>query len=68
MLEQRYRWKNKHLREHVSVLDGRIAPTMLLNNARYLNQAIKKWVLANIWILGDRIVYVGEKLPDKLEG
>ncbi|WP_404293408.1 amidohydrolase family protein [Cytobacillus kochii] len=68
MLEQRYRWKNKHLREHVSVLDGRIAPTMLLKNARYLNQAIKKWVHANIWILGDRIVYVGEKLPDKLEG
>ena len=68
MLEQRYRWKNKHLREHVSVLDGRIAPTMLLKNARYLNQAIKKWVHANIWILGDRIVYVGEKLPDKLDG
>ncbi|MED1606098.1 adenine deaminase C-terminal domain-containing protein [Cytobacillus kochii] len=68
MLEQRYRWKNKHLREHISVLDGRIAPTMLLKNARYLNQAIKKWVHANIWILGDRIVYVGEKLPDKLEG
>nr|WP_285840954.1 adenine deaminase C-terminal domain-containing protein [Cytobacillus kochii] len=41
---------------------------MLLKNARYLNQAIKKWVHANIWILGDRIVYVGEKLPDKLEG
>ncbi|MBD7938843.1 adenine deaminase [Cytobacillus sp. Sa5YUA1] len=68
MLEQRYRWKNKHLREHVSVLDGRIAPTMLLKNARYLNQAIKKWVHANIWILGDRIVYIGEKLPDKLDG
>ena len=24
MLEQRYRWKNKHLRMHVSVLDGKL--------------------------------------------
>ncbi|MDQ0272931.1 adenine deaminase C-terminal domain-containing protein [Cytobacillus purgationiresistens] len=68
MLEQRYRWKNKHLREHVSVVDGKISPTILLKNARYLNQAFKKWMTANIWIYGDRIVYVGEKLPEKTDG
>ncbi|MBN6889981.1 adenine deaminase [Cytobacillus horneckiae] len=68
MLEQRYRWKNKHLREHVSVLNGKLSPTLLLKNARYLNQAFKKWMTANIWIFGDRIVYVGDKLPDKTDG
>lgn len=68
MLEQRYRWKNKHLREHVSVLDGKLPPTILLKNARYLNQTFRKWMTANIWIYEDRIVYVGEKMPENIEG
>ena len=63
MLEQRYRWKNKHLRTHVSVLDGKTSPTILLKNALYLNQTFRKWMRANIWIYEDRIVYVGENLP-----
>lgn len=63
MLEQRYRWKNKHLRMHVSVLDGTKSPTILLKNALYLNQSFRRWMRANIWIYDDRIVYVGEKLP-----
>lgn len=67
MLEQRYRWKNKHLREHLAVLDGKIAPTILLKNARYLNQTFRKWITANIWIFGDRIVYVGENIPENLD-
>jgi adenine deaminase len=67
MLEQRYRWKNKHLRTHVSVLDGKTSPTILLKNALYLNQTFKKWLRANIWIYEDRIVYVGENLPTQLE-
>jgi len=65
VLEQRYRWKNKHLREHVSVLDGKLSPTILLKNARYLNQTFRKWMTANIWIYNDRIVYVGDMLPEK---
>lgn len=68
MLEQRYRWKNKHLREHIDVLDGKRAPTMLLTDAVYLNQVFRKWMKANIWIYNDRIVYVGDRLPDNLEG
>ncbi|MDQ0219836.1 adenine deaminase [Peribacillus cavernae] len=68
MLEQRYRWKNKHLREHTDVLDGNRAPHILLKDAVYLNQVFRKWMKANIWIYDDRIVYVGEKLPDKLDG
>ncbi len=63
MLEQRYRWKNKQLRTHVSVLDGAVSPTILLKNATYLNQTFRKWMRANIWIYQDRIVYVGENLP-----
>ena len=67
MLEQRYRWKNKQLREHVSVIDGKNAPTILLKNARYLNQTFRKWMTANIWIYDDRIVYVGNKIPTRLD-
>ncbi|QCJ40769.1 adenine deaminase [Bacillus sp. S3] len=67
MLEQRYRWKNKHLRMHVSVLDGKTNPTILLKNALYLNQTFRKWLRANIWIYEDRIVYVGENLPANME-
>ncbi|MEH7503508.1 adenine deaminase C-terminal domain-containing protein [Neobacillus drentensis] len=67
MLEQRYRWKNKHLRMHVSVLDGITSPTILLKNALYLNQTFQKWLRANIWIYEDRIVYVGENLPTHLD-
>jgi adenine deaminase len=67
MLEQRYRWKNKHLRMHVSVLDGKTSPTTLLKNALYLNQTFRQWMRANIWIYEDRIVYVGGNLPAKLE-
>jgi len=62
-MEQRFRWKNKQLRDHVAVLDGTLSPTILLKNATYLNQTFRKWMTANIWIYKDRIVYVGEKLP-----
>ena len=68
MLEQRYRWKNKQLREHVHVIDGKKAPTLVLTNAVYLNQVFRKWMKANIWIYEDRIVYVGEKMPDVQDG
>ncbi len=64
MLDQRYRWKNKQLREHIEVLDGHRAPHILLTNATYLNQALRKWITANIWIYDDRIIYVGNKLPE----
>ncbi|MEH7416118.1 adenine deaminase C-terminal domain-containing protein [Neobacillus drentensis] len=67
MLEQRYRWKNKHLRMHVSVLEGKTSPTILLKNALYLNQTFRKWMRANIWIYEDRIVYVGDNMPSYIE-
>ncbi|WP_075979868.1 adenine deaminase C-terminal domain-containing protein [Bacillus massilinigeriensis] len=67
MLEQRYRWKNKQLRKHVSILDGKRSPTKLLKNATYLNQTFRKWMEAHIWIYEDRIIYVGDMLPQKLD-
>jgi len=66
-MEQRYRWKNKQLRNHAAVLDGTLPPTILLKNATYLNQTFRKWMTANIWIYNDRIVYVGENLPENTE-
>ncbi|PLS17018.1 adenosine deaminase [Bacillus sp. M6-12] len=68
MLEQRYRWKNKNLREHIAVLDGLHAPHILLKNATYLNQVLRKWINANIWIYEDRIIYAGNNLPENIEG
>lgn len=68
MLEQRYRWKNKLLRKHVSVLNGEIAPSIILQNAKYLNQILRKWICANIWIYQDRIIYVGQEMPGNVRG
>ncbi|CAM3995561.1 adenine deaminase C-terminal domain-containing protein [Mesobacillus zeae] len=66
-MEQRYRWKNRQLRNHAAVLDGTLSPTILLQNATYLNQIFRKWMTANIWIYRDRIVYVGDKLPARTD-
>ncbi|MBA2872466.1 adenine deaminase [Anoxybacillus calidus] len=68
MLEQRYRWKTNQLREHLSIIDGKKTPTKLLINATYLNPYLRKWMKANIWLYEDRIIYVGEKMPDFVEG
>ncbi|HZG59723.1 MAG TPA: adenine deaminase C-terminal domain-containing protein [Anoxybacillus sp.] len=68
MLEQRYRWKTNQLREHLSIIDGKKSPTKLLINATYLNPYLRQWMKANIWIYEDRIIYVGEKMPDFVEG
>ncbi|WP_343782780.1 adenine deaminase C-terminal domain-containing protein [Alkalibacillus silvisoli] len=65
MKEHLYRWRNKQLREHTAVIDGEIAPTMVLKNATYLNVYLKKWLTGHIWIYDDRIVYVGDLLPKK---
>ncbi|WP_433746845.1 adenine deaminase C-terminal domain-containing protein [Falsibacillus pallidus] len=65
---QRYRWKNKQIRDHVAVLNGDKSPTLLLKNARYLHSVLKKWLTGNIWVYEDRIVYVGENLPETMNG
>ncbi|WP_199738157.1 adenine deaminase C-terminal domain-containing protein [Falsibacillus albus] len=68
MAEQRYRWKNKQIRDHVAVLNHKKSPSIVLKNARYLHSVFKKWLTGNIWILDDRIVYVGEAMPENIQG
>lgn len=63
MLENGHYWRNRERREHVAVIDGKVAPTLVLQNGTYLNSYTKQWLNKNIWILNDRIVYVGDKLP-----
>ncbi|RKQ34618.1 adenine deaminase C-terminal domain-containing protein [Oceanobacillus halophilus] len=60
-------WRNRELRQHVKVIDGIESPTLILKNSTYLNVFIKQWIKANIWIYKDRIVYVGEDLPENME-
>jgi adenine deaminase len=61
-------WTKKQMRKQVAVIQGEMAPSLVLENATYLNFALKKWVKANIWMLDDRIVYVGEKMPAIIDG
>ena len=68
MDNRNYRWSNKQIRNHVEVLDGVINPHMILKNATYLNAYLHQWLVANIWIYEDRIVYVGENLPENFNG
>ncbi|MFC3039447.1 adenine deaminase C-terminal domain-containing protein [Virgibacillus xinjiangensis] len=63
MLENGTYWRNREIRRHVRVVDGEEAPTLILKNGTYLNMFTKQWLEANIWIVDDRIVYVGDKLP-----
>lgn len=59
-------WKIHEIRKQVAVIDGQQAPSMVLKNARFLHSVLKKWLEGNIWILGDRIVYVGKEMPTNL--
>ncbi|KAA9017004.1 adenine deaminase C-terminal domain-containing protein [Niallia endozanthoxylica] len=59
-----YRWSNKQIRNHVQVLNEDKKPHIILKNATYLNTYLHQWLVANIWIYEDRIVYVGENLPE----
>jgi len=68
MLEYGQFWRNKDLREHVAVIDRKIPPTIVLTNGIYLDVYTKKWRKGNIWIYKDRIIYVGEELPEQKEG
>ncbi|GAA0329000.1 adenine deaminase C-terminal domain-containing protein [Bacillus carboniphilus] len=66
-MRQDNHWKIKQQREHTAIIDGSKSPTLLLKNARYLHPYFKKWLNGHIWIYEDRIIYVGEKLPENLE-
>ena len=62
------KWKIKNIRDQIAVIDGKLSPNIVLKNARYLHSMFKKWMTGNVWVFGDRIVYVGEEMPQNLEG
>jgi adenine deaminase len=62
------KWKINEIRKQVSVIDGKTAPSLVLQNAKYLHSMLKQWVTGNIWILNKRIVYVGKEMPFNIEG
>lgn len=64
---QQDRWTNQTIRNMTQVVDGNKAPALVLKNATYLNTYLKRWDHANIWLVDDRIVYVGERLPESTE-
>lgn len=68
MAERNLYWTKKQLREQLAVVRGEKAPTKVLKNATYLNMVQKKWMQANIWVAGNRIVYVGGERPKKTKG
>lgn len=67
MPEQKFQWKNSQIRKHIDVLSNKLAPTIVLKNATYLNSYLRQWIKANIWIYEDRIIYVGNDLPKTSE-
>ncbi|RXJ02380.1 adenine deaminase [Anaerobacillus alkaliphilus] len=68
MVAERFeRWTKKQIRTQLQILRGEVAPTICLTNATYLNSVRKKWLQANIWIYEDRIIYVGNDMPIKMD-
>ncbi|WP_347552601.1 adenine deaminase C-terminal domain-containing protein [Pseudalkalibacillus hwajinpoensis] len=58
-------WTKQQLRKQVQVVSLELPPSIVFYNATYLNNGLKKWVTSNIWVYEDRIVYVGDELPEK---
>lgn len=67
MIERDFNWRNREIRQHIAVIDGLEQPTLILKNSTYLNVFTKEWLQGHIWISDDRIVYVGEKMPEHTE-
>jgi adenine deaminase len=67
MIERDFNWRNREIRQHVAVVDGLEQPTLILKNGTYLNVFTKEWLQGNIWIYNDRIIYVGQKMPEHTE-
>ncbi|WP_170006345.1 adenine deaminase C-terminal domain-containing protein [Bacillus fonticola] len=67
MYDQRYRWNNKTLREHVAVLDGKRSPSIVIQHATIYQPSLRSWVKTTVWIDRDRIVFVGDKFPGQVD-
>lgn len=49
--------------EQVEIIDGKRAPDLIITNAEYLHAIYKKWLVGNIWVYGEKIVYAGKEMP-----
>lgn len=61
-------WSYEEIYNQIDMLDGKKAPDIVLQHATYLHGIYKEWKTGNIWIAGDRIIYVGDAMPEQLEG
>ncbi len=61
-------WEPREIQQQIEIINGKIAPDLIIQNATYLHSIVKKWITGNIWIKGDRIVYAGSRMPATLEG
>lgn len=61
-------WEMTEIQQQIRIMNGKQAPDLLIVNAEYLHSIYKKWIKGNIWIAGDRIVYVGQDMPAVTEG
>lgn len=61
-------WAEQQIVEQLHVINGKKAPDIIVKNAVYLHSVFKKWMKGNLWIVGDRLVYVGDKMPTILDG
>lgn len=60
-------WNAQQLQTQLAIINGKQAPDLVIENATYLHSIFKRWMHGNIWIHGDRIIYVGERLPAQLD-
>ncbi|GGL60169.1 adenine deaminase C-terminal domain-containing protein [Sporolactobacillus putidus] len=65
-MNQEFYWTITQMRKQAAIIRGEEAPGLVLTDALYLNTYLKTWEKANIWIDGDRIIYVGEEVPAKV--
>lgn len=60
-------WDQQMVYKQIQIIDGKVSPDLIIENATYLHSILKKWMTGNIWISGDRIVYVGDRMPATTE-
>ncbi len=61
-------WHPGEINKQLQMINGKEAPDLVITNATYLHSIYKKWMTGNIWVAGDRIIYVGVEMPASKEG
>ncbi|MDW0111084.1 adenine deaminase C-terminal domain-containing protein [Sporosarcina aquimarina] len=61
-------WNQQEIASQLAVIDGQVAPDLIITNATYLHSVLKKWMTGTIWVKHGRILYTGERMPPITEG